>query len=96
MGFSRRAPLDPGRVRHVPEFTEDEVSEVCAALVADAPELWAVLKREAEQPGSVGSADYDDAYDRMLTWLFERRYIDTHIEMAMLFKAVVARVRGRE
>ena len=92
MGFERRAPLDPGRSRHVPEFTDDEVSEVCAALMAEAPELWAVLKRNADQPGAVSSADYDDAYDRMLTWLFERRYIDTHIEMAMLFKAVTARV----
>ena len=93
MGFKRRAPLDPGRVRQAPEFTADEVSEVCAALAADAPTLWAVLKREAEQPGSVPSADYDDTYDRMLTWLFERQYVYTHIEMAMLFKAVTARVR---
>ena len=88
MGFSRRPPLDPGRVRHVPEFTPDEVSEVCAALATDAPALWAVLVREAEQPGSVASADYDDFYDALLTWLFERQYVDTHIEMAMLFKAV--------
>ena len=88
MGFSRRPPLDPGRVRHVPEFTADEVSEVCLALAADAPALWAVLEREARQPGRVPSADHDEAYDTLLTWLFERRYIDTHIEMAMLFKAV--------
>lgn len=91
MGFSRRAPLDPGRVRHVPEFTADEVSEVRAALMADAPELWAVLVREADQPGSVASADYDDTYDALLTWLFERQYVYTHIEMAMLFKALAAR-----
>ena len=93
MGFERRAPLDPGRVRHVPEFTDDEVSEVCAALAADAPELWAVLVREAQRPGSVALADYDDAYDQMLTWLFERQFIYTHIEMALLFKAVTARAR---
>ena len=93
MGFSRRPPLDPGRSRHVPEFTDDEVSEVSAALVADAPALWAVLVREAAQPGSVASADYDDCYDAMLTWLFERQYVYTHIEMAMLFKALAARAR---
>lgn len=93
MSFSRRPPLDPGRSRHVPEFTAEEVSEVCAALAADAPALWAVLEREADRPGSVASADQDDAYDRMLTWLFERRYIDTHIEMALLFRAVTERLR---
>ena len=91
MGFSRRPPLDPGRVRHVPEFTDDEVLEVSAALVADAPALWAVLVREAREPGSVASVDYDDCYDALLTWLFERRYVDTHIEMAMLFRALAAR-----
>jgi len=93
VGFSRRPPLDPGRSRHVPEFTDDEVSEVSAALVADAPALWAVLVREAAQPGSVASADYDDCYDALLTWLFERQYVYTHIEMAMLFKALAARAR---
>jgi hypothetical protein len=92
VGFSRRPPLDPGRVRHVPEFTADEVSEVRTALMADAPALWAVLVREARAPGSVASADYDDCYDALLTWLFERRYVDTHIEMAMLFKALNARL----
>jgi hypothetical protein len=54
MGFSRRPPLDPGRVRHVPEFTDDEVSEVRAALMADAPALWAVLVREARGAGERG------------------------------------------
>lgn len=91
MGFSRRPPLDPGRVRHVPEFTDDEVSEVRAALIAEAPELWAVLVREASVPKSVPTADYDDNYDALLTWLFERQYVYTHIEMALLFKAMVAR-----
>ena len=94
MGFSRRPPLDPGRVRHVPEFTPDEVSEVCAALATDAPALWAVLVGEAQVPGSVATADHDDAYDALLTWLFERRYIDTHIEMALLFRAVMPRLGG--
>jgi hypothetical protein len=59
--------------------------------MADAPGLWAVLVREAERPGSVASADYDDTYDALLTWLFERQYVYTHIEMAMLFKALAAR-----
>ena len=72
MGFDRRPPLDPGRTRHVPDYTADEVSEVVAALTADAPEILAVLEREARAPGSVASGDYDDAYDRMLTYLFER------------------------
>ncbi len=93
MGFSRRPPLDPGRVRQAPEFTDDEVSEVCGALAAEAPALWAVLAREARAPGSVASADYDDTYDALLTWLFERRYVDTHIEMAVLFRAVRERAR---
>jgi hypothetical protein len=53
MGFDRRPPLDPGRSRHVPEFTDDEVAEVIAALRADAPELVAVLERQAREPGSV-------------------------------------------
>lgn len=91
MGFARRPPLDPGRVRQVPDYSEDEVSEVCTALAAEAPALWAVLVREAQTPGSVTAADYDDCYDALLTWLFERRYVDTHIEMAMLFKAVRVR-----
>jgi hypothetical protein len=94
MGFDRRPPLDPGRSRHVPEFTDEEVAEVLAALRADAPELVAVLERQALVPGSVASADYDDAYDRMLTYLFERGYVHTHIEMAVLFRAVVERVGG--
>lgn len=92
MGFDRRPPLDPGRSRHVPEFTEDEVSEVVAALRAEAPDLLAVLEREARAPGSVPMADYDDTYDQMLTWLFERQYVYTHVEMAVLFRAVTERV----
>ncbi|WP_395445261.1 hypothetical protein [Caulobacter sp. UC70_42] len=94
MGFERRPPIDPGRARQAPEYTADEVSEVVAALTADAPEILAVLEREALVPGSVASGDYDDAYDRMLTYLFERGYVQTHIEMAMVFRAVVARVGG--
>jgi hypothetical protein len=94
MGFDRRPPLDPGRSRHVPEFTDDEVDEVIAALRADAPELVAVLEREAREPGSVVSGDYDETYDRMLTWLFERQYVYTHVEMAVLFRAVRERVGG--
>jgi len=92
MGFSRRPPLDPGRARHVPEYTADEVSEVVAALTTDAPEILAVLEREALVPGSVASGDYDDAYDRLLTYLFERGYVQTHIEMAMVFRAVVVSI----
>jgi hypothetical protein len=92
MGFDRRPPLDPGRSRHVPEFTDEEVAEVLAALRADAPDLVAMLERQAREPGSVASADYDDAYDRMLTYLFEHGYVHTHIEMAVLFRAVVERV----
>jgi len=92
MSFTRRPPLDPGRARHVPEYTDDEVSEVFDALTADAPEILAVLEREALVPGSVASADDDDAYDRMLTYLFERGYVHTHIEMAMVFRAVRERV----
>jgi hypothetical protein len=92
MAFDRRPPLDPGRSRHVPEFTDDEVGEVLAALRANAPELVAVLERQAREPGSVPSADYDDVYDRMLTYLFERGYVHTHIEMAVLFRGVVERV----
>jgi len=92
MGFDRRPPLDPGRARHVPDYTADEVSEVFDALTADAPEILAVLEREAREPGSVASADYDDAYDRMLTYLFERGYVQTHIEMAMVFRAVVVSI----
>lgn len=92
MGFNRRPPLDPGRARHVPEYTHDEVAEVVAALRADAPALLAVLEREARTPGSVAAADYDETYDRMLTYLFEHGYVQTHIEMAMLFRAVRERV----
>ncbi len=94
MGFSRPRPQDPGRTHQAPEFTDDEVSEVIAALSAEAPDLLAVLEREARTPGSVPMADYDETYDRMLTYLFEHGYIHTHIEMAMLFRAVVARVGG--
>ena len=92
MGFTHRLPQDPGRTHHAPEYTDDEISEVIAALTADAPEVLAVLERQAREPGSVASGDYDDAYDRMLTFLFERGYVHTHIEMAMAFRAVVARV----
>jgi hypothetical protein len=96
MGFSRRPPIDPGRARHVPEFTDEEVAEVIAALRADAPELMAVLEREAKAPGSVAMANYDETYDRMLTYLFEHGYVQTHIEMGMLFRAVVERVTYRQ
>jgi hypothetical protein len=92
MGFSRRPPLDPGRARQAPEYTDDEIAEVIAALTTGAPEVLAVLEREAKTPGSVPMADYDDAYDRMLTYLFEHGYVHTHIEMAMVFKAVRERV----
>ena len=95
MGFDRRPPLDPGRSRHVPEFTAAEVDEVVDALRADAPALLDVLEREARTPGSVPMADYDDTYDQMLTWLFERQYVYTHVEMAVLFKAVRELVGGR-
>lgn len=94
MGFTRRLPQDPGRTHQAPEYTADEVSEVVAALKADAPDLLAVLEREAQAPGSVAMADYDDVYDRMLTYLFEHGFVQTHIEMAMLFKAVRERVGG--
>ncbi|USQ95832.1 hypothetical protein [Caulobacter sp. RL271] len=70
------------------------MSEVLAALQADAPDLLAVLAREAKTPGSVPMADYDDIYDRMLTYLFEHGFVHTHIEMAMVFKAVRERVGG--
>lgn len=92
MGFSHRLPQDPGRTHQAPEYTADEVSEVIAALTADVPELLAVLEREAKTPGSVAMADYDDVYDRMLTYLFEHGYVHTHIEMAVVFKAVRERV----
>jgi hypothetical protein len=92
MGFTRRPPIDPGRARHVPEYTDEEIAEVIAALTADAPDLLAVLERQAREPGSVPMADYDDAYDRMLTYLFEHGYVHTHIEMAMVFRGVVERV----
>ncbi len=91
MGFKRRLPQDPGRTHHAPEFSEDEVTEVVTALTADAPDLLDVLRRD---PTTTPMANYDDAYDRMLTYLFERGYIHTHIEMAMVFKAVRERVGG--
>lgn len=94
MGFTRRPPIDPGRARQAPEYTDEEISEVIAALSADAPELMAVLARQAKTPGGVAMADYDDAYDRMLTYLFERGYVHTHIEMAMVFRAVRERIGG--
>lgn len=94
MGFTRRPPIDQGRARQAPDYTADEVSEVIAALTADAPAILAVLEREARAPGSMAMADYDDAYDRMLTYLFERGYVQTHIEMAMVFRAVRERVGG--
>lgn len=88
MGFSRRPPIDPGRARQAPEYTDAEIAEVIAALRAEAPELLAVLEREAKAPGSVATADYDEVYDRMLTYLFEHGYVHTHIEMAMVFRGV--------
>lgn len=95
MGFTRRPPIDPGRARQAPEYTDAEIAEVIAALRADAPDLLDVLAREAKAPGSVASADYDDVYDRMLTYLFEHGYVHTHIEMAMLFRGVRERVGER-
>ena len=95
MGFSRPRPQDPGRTHQAPEYTDDEVSEVIAALSADAPDLLEVFGRQARAPGSVPMDVYDEAYDRMLTYLFEHGYIHTHIEMAMLFRAVVGRVGVR-
>ncbi|WP_184715518.1 hypothetical protein [Caulobacter sp.] len=91
MGFKHRLPQDPGRTHQAPEYTEDEISEVVEALAANAPDLLDVLRRD---PATTPMSDYDDAYDRMLTYLFERGYIHTHIEMAMLFKAVRERVGG--
>ncbi|MGH1560181.1 hypothetical protein ACRAWD_26175 [Caulobacter segnis] len=70
------------------------MSEVLAALRADAPDLLAVLEREARTPGCVPMADYDETYDRMLTYLFEHGFVHTHIEMAMVFKAVRERIGG--
>jgi hypothetical protein len=93
VGFNRRPPIDPGRARHVPEYTAKEISELITALQADAPEVLAVLEREARTPGSVAMADYDDVYDRMLTYLFEHGYVQTHIEMAMLFRGVAEKLR---
>lgn len=92
MGFTRRPPIDPGRARQAPEYTDAEIAEVIAALRVEAPDLLAVLEREAKAPGSVAAADYDDVYDRMLTYLFEHGYVHTHIEMAMVFRGVVGRV----
>lgn len=92
MGFTHRRPQDPGRTHQPPEFTDDEVAEVIAALSADAPDLLDVLKRQAREPGSVPMDVYDDTYDRMLTYLFEHGYVQTHIEMAVLFRAVAGRV----
>lgn len=93
MGFSRRLPQDPGRTHHAPEYTDDEIAEVIAALTTGAPEVLAVLEREAREPGSVPMADYDDAYDRMLTYLFEHGYVHTHIEMAMVFRGLRERIQ---
>ena len=92
MGFTRRRPQDPGRTYHAPDYTDDEITEVIGALTTGAPEVLSVLEREAKAPGSVPMADYDDAYDRMLTYLFEHGYVHTHIEMAMVFRAVRERV----
>ncbi|ATC33511.1 hypothetical protein CA606_14900 [Caulobacter vibrioides] len=92
MGFSRPRPQDPGRTHQAPEYTDDEISEVIAALSADEPDLLAMLEREARTPGSVAMADYDDVYDRMLTYLFEHGFVHTHVEMAMVFRAVRERM----
>lgn len=92
MGFTRRPPIDPGRARQAPEYSEDEIAEVIAALRAEAPDLLDVLEREAKAPGSVAAADYDAVYDRMLTYLFEHGYVHTHIEMAMVFRGVRERL----
>jgi hypothetical protein len=92
VGFTRRPPIDPGRARQALEYTDAEIAEVIAALRADAPELLDVLEREAKAPGGVAAADYDDVYDRMLTYLFEHGYVHTHIEMAMVFRGVRERV----
>ncbi|ACL93565.1 hypothetical protein [Caulobacter vibrioides] len=88
MGFSRRPPIDPGRAHAPPEYTAEEIDEVLTALRAEAPEALALVEREARTPGSVPMSDHDDAYDRLLTVLFERGFVHTHIEMAMVFRAV--------
>jgi hypothetical protein len=88
MGFSRRPPLDPGRAHAPPEYTADEIDEVLTALRAETPEALAVIEQEARAPGSVPMGDHDDAYDRLLTVLFERGFVHTHIEMAMVFRGV--------
>ncbi len=92
MGFTRRPPIDPGRARQAPEYTDAEIAEVIAALRADAPDLLDVMTREAKTPGGVPAADYDDVYDQMLTYLFEHGYVHTHIEMAMVFRGVRERL----
>lgn len=88
MGFSRRPPIDPGRAHAPPEYSADEIDEVLAALHAEAPEALALVEQEARTPGSAPMSDHDDAYDRLLTVLFERGFVHTHIEMAMVFRAV--------
>ncbi|ATC23119.1 hypothetical protein [Caulobacter vibrioides] len=88
MGFSRRPPIDPGRAHAPPEYTAEEIDEVLTALRAEAPEALALVEREARAPGSVPMSDHDDAYDRLLTVLFERGFVQTHIEMAMVFRGV--------
>ncbi|MFY8144057.1 MAG: hypothetical protein ACOVMT_09315 [Caulobacter sp.] len=88
MGFSRRPPIDPGRAHAPPAYTAEEIDEVLTALRAEAPEALAVIEQEARTPGSVPMSDHDDAYDRLLTALFERGFVHTHIEMAMVFRAL--------
>ena len=94
MGFSRRPPIDPGRAHAPPDYTADEIDEVLTALRAEAPEALALVEQEARTPGSVPMSDHDDAYDRLLTVLFERGFVHTHIEMAMVFRAVRERAGG--
>lgn len=93
MGFSRRPPIDPGRAHAPPEYSADDIDEVLAALHAEASEALALVEQEARTPGSVAMSDHDDAYDRLLTVLFERGFVHTHIEMAMVFRAVRERAK---
>ena len=93
MGFSRRPPIDPGRAHAPPDYTAGEIDEVLTALRAEAPEAVALVEQEARTPGSVAMSDHDDAYDHLLTVLFERGFVQTHIEMAMVFRAVRQRAK---
>lgn len=96
MGFSRRPPIDPGRAHAPPEYSAEEIDEVLVVLRAEALEALALVEQEARTPGSVPMSDHDDAYDRLLTVLFERGFVHTHIEMAMVFRALRERAGKTE